>query len=148
MCIIVDANRLGKLLSEPPDEDAAPIRRWLERANGTLVYSTEGKFRGELGGKARTKLANYSRAGKARLIAADRFADDERLLREDRRLKSDDPHVLALARFSGVRLLYTGDKKLMADFKNVELVRPKGRVYSDAANARLLTSTVCAGGRG
>ena len=63
-------------------------------------------------------------------------------------LRSDDPHVLALARTAGVRLLYTGDRDLMADFKNKELIdRPRGRVYTGAANAPLLTAVACAGRR-
>ncbi|MDE0306934.1 MAG: hypothetical protein OXI87_18940 [Albidovulum sp.] len=44
--------------------------------------------------------------------------------------ESNDQHVLALARISGARLLYTNDQKLMDDFKNTELVStPKGKVY-------------------
>ena len=144
MCIIVDANRLGKLLAEPPDEDAVPIRQWLEDG-GILVYSTSGKFARELGAKARRQLANYGRAGRARLIAAERFADEERRLQQDEQLKSDDPHVLALALASGARLLYTGDKRLVADFKDAKLIsKPRGRVYSSAANADLLSPTTCA----
>lgn len=144
MCIIVDANRLGRLLAEPPDEDAVPIQRWLQRAGGTLVYSTGGKFEQELGGKARRQLAIYRRAGKARLISADRLAEEERRLQQGGQMKSDDPHVLALALESGARLLFTGDKRLIADFKDAKLIaKPRGRVYSSVANKRLLTSTVC-----
>ena len=144
MCIIVDANRLGMLLAEPPDEDAVPIRQWLEDG-GMLVYSTSGKFARELGGKARRQLANYGRAGRAQLIAAERLADEERRLQQRELLKSDDPHVLALALASGARLLYTGDKRLVADFKDAKLIsKPRGRVYSSAANADLLSPTTCA----
>ena len=63
--------------------------------------------------------------------------------RRDRR--SDDPHVLALARVSGVRLLYRADKDLIADFKDKRFIdNPRGRVYSSAANASLLARSVCA----
>ena len=146
MCIIVDANKLGKFLADPPDEDALPIRNWLYRRGGagTLVYSTGGKFKNELGAKARRRLADYAQAGKARLVPAHRFAEDEDMLQASSQLRSDDPHVLALARESGARLLYTGDQALMADFKNSRLIRtPRGKVYSGAANADLLTSSAC-----
>ena len=146
MCIIVDANRLGGFLGEPPHEEAVPIHKWLERRSGSgmIVYSTGGKFAGELGAKARKKLSAYVQAGKARLEPADRFADDEDVLRSSGLLRSDDPHVLALARASGARLLYTGDEKLVADFKNAALIsQPRGKVYSNAANAGLLTSSTC-----
>ena len=144
MCLIVDANRLGTFLADPVNEDAAPIRRWLDRGSGRLVYSTARSFAEEVGSRARRKLLDYVRAGKARLVPAGGFADDERALRAEADLRSDDPHVLALARATGVRVLYTGDADLMADFKNKKFVdRPRGKIYSSAANARLLTRTVC-----
>ena len=81
----------------------------------------------------------------ATLVSADRFAADERSLWADPDLRSDDPHVLALARATGARLLHTGDRDLMADFKNKKfLAQPRGKVYSTAANARLLAATRCA----
>ena len=146
MCIIVDANRLGTFLGDPPNEEAAPIRHWLERTRrpGTIVYSTGGGFKKELGNKAREKLEAYVRAGRARIVPADQFKDDEEHLRASSDPRSDDPHVLALARASGARLLYTGDGDLMRDFKNPKLIRqPRGKIYSGAANANLLTASAC-----
>ena len=147
MCIIVDANKLSGFLAEPPHEDAAPIHQWLNRrvGAGTLVYSTEGKFACEVGDNAKRKLEDYYRAGRAQLVPASRFAQDEAELKASGELRSDDPHVLALARESGARLLYTGDNKLIADFGNRRIIqKPRGKVYSGAANADLLTNRVCA----
>ena len=144
MCIIVDANRLGAFLADPPGADAAPLRAWVNRG-GRIVYSTGGAFAREVGRRTRDRLLTYVRAGRAKLIPADRFADDERRLRADPDLRSDDPHVLALAREAKVRLLHTGDADLTADFKNRKFIdRPRGKVYSSAANARLLATTRCA----
>ena len=145
MCIIVDANRLGAFLSDPVNEDAAPVRRWLERRGGRLVYSTGGAFEQEVERHVRKKLLDYVRAGRASLIPAEQYADDEHALRDHPDLRSDDPHVLALARSTGVRLLYTADDALIADFKNKKFVDgPRGKVYSRAANAGLLTRVACA----
>ena len=114
-------------------------------AREILVYSTDGKFACELGYNAKRKLAEYRRAGKARLVPASRFAQDEAELKASGELRSDDPHVLALARQSGARLLYTGDSKLIADFTDRRIIQePRGKVYSGAANAKLLTNRVCA----
>ena len=144
MCIIVDANRLGAFLANPVDADAAPVRDWLNRG-GRIVYSTGGAYAREVGRRTRASLLTYVRAGKATLVPADRFADDERGLRADAGLRSDDPHVLALARAARVRLLYTSDRNLMADFRNKKFIdRPRGKIYSSAANAGLLTRSVCA----
>lgn len=147
MCIIVDANKLGKFLAEPPDADAAPVRRWLDRSSGSgvLVYSTGGKFAKEVSPKARDKLANYARAGKARLVPADRLAEEEERLQASGRLRSDDAHVLALARQSRARVLFTADQDLIADFTDHRLIaNPRGKVYSGAPNADLLTRSTCA----
>ena len=56
MCIIIDANRLGTFLSDHDNEDAAPIRNWLNRLGGRIVYSTDGAFARELGPRTRTTL--------------------------------------------------------------------------------------------
>ena len=143
MCIIVDANKLGSFLANPPDEDSAPIRQWLDKG-GNLVYSTGSTFAREVVGRAKEKLAGYVRAGKARVVPKEQFIKDECSLSHVG-LRSDDPHVLALARASGVRLLYTGDTNLIADFKDKKFIdKPRGKVYSKAANANLLTRSVCA----
>ena len=148
MCIIVDANKLGAFLADPAGEDSRPIRRWLDRGAGSLVYSTGGRFGQEIRGRVRAKLADYVRAGRAKLVPESRFAADERSLEARAGLRSDDPHVLALARTAGVRLLYTGDRNLILDFKDKNFIdRPRGKVYSGAHNARLLTSSVCASPR-
>ena len=144
MCIIVDNDRLGRFLSDPTDDDSTPIRTWLDSGRGMVVYATEGGFREEIAHSAKSRLAEFVRAGRAIHIPVDRFADDERELRESDLLRSNDPHVLALARASGARLLYTGDTDLTADFKDKRLIdNPRGKVYTGAANRRLLTRSAC-----
>ena len=148
MCIIVDANKLGAFLADPADGDSGPIHKWLDRGAGSLVYSTGGKFKEEIQGRYKDKLAEYARAGRAKLVPEGRFADDERSLEARPDLRSDDPHVLALARAAGARLLYTGDSKLISDFKNKKFIdQPRGKVYSGAHNADLLTHSICASPR-
>ena len=45
--------------------------------------------------------------------------------------RSNDAHVLALARVSGARLLYTNDQALQEDFGDSQIVaNPRGRVYT------------------
>ena len=145
MCIIVDTNKLGAFLADPPDDDSRPIHKWLDRGVGSIVYSTGGRFAKEIQDRAKTKLENYVRAGRAKLIPGNLFAGDERNLNARADLRSDDPHVLALARAAGVRLLYTADRNLISDFKDRSFIdRPRGKVYSGVRNANLLTGSVCA----
>ena len=108
------------------------------------MYSTEGDFARELGRKARIKLQTYFRAGRAKFVPATAFDRDSRNLQARGDLRSNDPHILALARASGARLLYTGDQDLIADFKDKHFIdNPRGKIYSGAANADLLTKSAC-----
>ena len=144
MCIIVDANKLDVFLADPADEDSRPIRKWLGLGAGSIVYSTEGKFAQEIRGRAKAKLADYVRAGRAKHVPASLFADEEHKLETRADLRSDDPHVLALARAVGVRLLYTADSDLVSDFTDPRFInRPRGKIYSGARNAALLTRSAC-----
>ena len=144
MCIIVDANRMGTFLADPVREDVAPIHRWLEKRSGTLVYSTGGKFESEIGATSRRKLLSYVQAGRAKLVDAADFDEDEQRLNNNAVLRSDDPHVLALARFSGARVLFTADGDLRDDFKDKRFIdNPRGKIYSGKQNASLLTQSTC-----
>jgi hypothetical protein len=69
----------------------------------------------------------------------DRVVDEaEEDARTDRNLRSDDPHIIALARISGSRLLFSRDRDLHHDFGNPKLLEPRGRIYQRATHRRLL----------
>lgn len=141
MCIIVDANRLSTF-ANLNDPNAEPIHRWLRRG-ATIVYSVEGAFANEISYKAKRLLQDYDRAGIARNFPAQSFVEELRKVQR-LELRSDDPHVLALARASGARLLYSNDRNLHDDFRDTQIVpRPKGKVYSSARNKDLLNRSVC-----
>ena len=141
MCTIIDANKLGDFLN-PNHEDSEPIRKWMVKG-GKLIYSTCGNFAQEVGTRQKNKLAEYLRSGKARLVQCKQFIKEERDLKTCRLLKSDDPHIIALARFTGTCLLYTADSNLIKDFKNRRLLSPRGKIYSRSTNADLLTKNTC-----
>ena len=144
MCMIVDANRLSIFLATPEHEDAAPVHRWLRRGSGNLVYSTGGKFDSEIYRRAKVRLGSYAQAGRARFVPESNFREEIERLSETGVLRSDDAHVLALAKVSGARLLFTADSALQEDFKNGQIIkRPRGKIYSGAKNARLLTANAC-----
>ena len=144
MCLIVDADRMGVFLETPEHEDARPVHEWLRRGVGRLVYSTGGKFDAELYQRARELLGAYRRAGRATFVPEDTFRDDAHRLNEDVELRSNDAHVLALARASRARLLFTGDKRLKADFKDAQIIsKPRGKIYSGAKNSQLLNANAC-----
>ena len=62
-------------------------------------------------------------------------------IRREGEYKSDDPHVLALAQVSDVRLLYTNDGDLQQDFRDKNLIdNPRGQVYSTRVNRDFTTT--------
>lgn len=142
MCIVIDTNKLAEFFEAPASEDAAPIHKWLS-GRGLLVFGVGGCF-GEIGPRLRRRLRDLVRAGRARPVPAAKLDKDVRALQGTGQLRSNDSHILALARASGARVLYTADKDLIVDFKNAHLVgHPRGKVYSGAANARLLAAASC-----
>ena len=88
-------------------------------------------------------LKGLVRANVARRIPDPAIEREERVLRERGQYRSDDVHVLALARASGARLLFSQDKNLAQDFKNRACLEPTGSVYKKRAHVRLLDTAVC-----
>ena len=140
MCVIIDANVLGKFLSEPEDEDCDPIYQWL-RKGGKIVYSSGGQFGHEIGASARGKLSELASKGNAIFIGAQEFQDIEASVKADGLCRSDDFHTLALAKFTRARL-YTKDRKLIHDNKDL-IDKPRGRIYTSKSNKDLLNRSVC-----
>ena len=68
--------------------------------------------------------------GCIRRIRDEEVETQQKKLERTGNLRSDDPHVIALAQVSGARLLYTKDKKLRRDFKDKEILdNPRGKIY-------------------
>lgn len=143
MCMIVDANVMGKFLREPENEDCDPIYRWLGNG-GKILYSSGGQFKYEISASAKVKLSKLAAKGNAILVGAEKFHKIERDITTSNLCKSDDFHILALASFTGARVLYTKDRDLIKDFKNKSLIdNPRGRIYSSKSNAGLLNQSIC-----
>ena len=143
MCLIIDVNVVHTVY-KPRDPDGAPILDWLQDRNGRLVDG--GQLSKEFGkNKSGLRwLAGQDRAGRVIKIGKSRVRYIERQILDSHNIRSDDPHILALAFASGARLLYTKDKKLKKDFKNRNLIKkPPGKIYSGGHNASLLTKNVC-----
>ena len=135
MCLILDASKYGDFLN-PDNKDMHPVKKWVEK-KGKIVYSPTQKFESELTGKIRTQFEHYTEAGKIKRIDKKLVEDQQNNLPK---LKSNDPHIIALAKVAKVRLLVTGDKNLSKDFKSII---PKGKVYQNKTHALLLTNASC-----
>ena len=142
MCIIIDTNKIHDFLKDPSSVDMKPIHTWLSKRGGSFVYTTYGKYGKELK-DAKDRLSVYVRNGHAHLVDKSKIIPEENKLQAIKIHKSNDIHILALARASGARLLYTGDKALMADFKKKAIIDPRGKIYSGSGHKRLLKADIC-----
>ena len=138
MCLILDTNKYGDFLNQN-NPDMEPVRKWLEKG-GKIAYAPTQTMKSELNKheKMRQKFYDYDEAGKLKQPPKEEVEKAmERLQKLD--LKSDDPHIIALAQVSGVKLLVSGDKALHADFK--ELI--KGKIYQTKKHQNLLKPDLC-----
>lgn len=138
MCLIVDANVAHRVLS-PGDAEYGLLFNELYSAKSKLRIVYGGKVLSELVTPGRRRqFLELDRSGKARKYQDD-VVDKEQKSIEKLSLKSDDPHVLALARVSGARLLSTEDQNLIEDFKDTAIINPKGKIYNRKAHRQLVT---------
>ena len=133
MCAIVDTNVYHQVFSTGSQSSAGKyFLDWLMRRNGGTLVSGGGHLR-ELNRIADFKrvFAERLQAGRARRIPDEAVDSETDTLRSQGICDSNDEHVLALARVSGARLLFTNDDALQDDFRNRRIVGgTRGRVYT------------------
>ena len=147
MCIIVDTSVAPLVFSNPTPPDYTPIFDWIENKGGCLIYG--GRLKTELFvmGKVARRIRGWSRAGRAMSVPDGDVDAVEKRLCNNGICRSDDPHVIALARISFARTLCADDRDLETDFKDPTIVpKPRGRIYRNAGHVHLLThSAGCIG---
>ena len=138
MSLIVDANVAPLVFSPKPDDDFQPVRAALIKKR--IVAVRGGKLSREYLRLARFQgiFNELDRQGTLRAVSDSAVDDMTRTVEREGRCVSDDPHIIALARVSGARLLCSGDVRLHADFKNRDVLEPAGSVYQNSSHRRLL----------
>ena len=129
MCAVLDANIAGELFRRKRKPIPDRFYGWMTGRGRLVVGGRQWK---EL---RKTKAAGQwlrqgIAAGRVRKLNDDLVRTRTEELAAHPELCSDDPHVLAVALVGGARLLYSNDEFLQEDFTNLELVRPKGRIYT------------------
>ncbi len=139
MCAILDVNLIGRFKKDPVDEDMKPVHQWLERKNGKIVYSDTDKFRKEWDrGGGYTLRRQLQRRDKLKLVSAQDVQEKNDKIKGE--IKSDDPHIIALALIAKVKVLVSKDNKLIADYK---VHVSQGKVYKTKSHSHLLTKDTC-----
>ena len=148
MCVILDTNTFSRF-RDPNDENMEPVREWLRRKNGKIVYSNTEKFKKEWRkGGMEHWIKERTRASQFKLVT-EGVQEKENELKG--KIKSDDEHIIALALVTGVKVLVSyseskkgqkGDTDLFDDFRDSSLIG--GKVYTRKSHARhMLTKDTC-----
>ena len=129
MCAIVDTNVASEVFGPNPTPAGAEFFHWIERGSVQLVLGGEQLRELERGSPGFRKWASAAiLAGRLRRLDDDEVDAKSNHIRQSKKLRSNDTHVLALAQLSRARLLFTNDGDLHHDFKK-HIDKPRGRVY-------------------
>lgn len=141
MCAIIDNSARDEVFGSARSPRATAFLKWLEEGHTKLVLG--GRLLAELAGgddqPGSASFKRWLRTAEARGFAYKTDGDVDGQTeyleaavdqRRQKLCRSDDPHVLALARVTGARLLFTNDRNLIQDFQNNAILRgPSGKVY-------------------
>ena len=140
MCIIVDTNSASHVFLEKVHPDFGVIHAMISKSRNSIHIVYGGtKYINELKGKAGDgyqgnrvwqAIVLLITAGKARAVNSAKVDAEEALLKGKRLCRSDDEHIIALAKVSGSRFLVSQDKDLIADFKDARFLSPRGSTFS------------------
>ena len=132
MCAILDASVVSQVFGTKCPPAGTAFFNWIAHRHGRLVF----------GGRTLDRELSHNRhfrkwvrqailSGKARRLNDDQVDLVAEELKRSGRCRSNDAHVIAVARISGARLLYSNDKRLNKDFVDPQLVPvPCGQVYT------------------
>ncbi len=139
MCLVVDTNVAPDVFAAPATGPFRAVYDALKRGRAVAVIGgTRMRFEYERLRSIQPIILELDRAGRCRQLD-DGAVDGEAMhLTREGLCRSDDEHILAVARVSGVRLLCSNDTDLHADFTNPRILSPKGSVYQNASHRRLI----------
>ena len=140
MCAILDSSYF-KYIDNPK---MGPVYQWLDNYGGKLIHCTHGKYGREVRKyeKALLLMAKYQERGLLKMISKHKIEEHSRVLTRkkwSKLIKSNDLHILTLARASEAPLLIADDRKLIRDFKDII----KGDIYKDQNDQDLLKPDLC-----
>lgn len=141
MCVIVDMNVASTVLLNPTDKTFAPVR---DRLFGTkrpirLVYGGQLVEEYSKNRALRRSLFKLKQAARVFQVNDGVVKIETKNLRNSGVCRSNDAHIIALARVSKARVLISLDDDLIRDFKNARLIdQPRGKIYKQPSHSRLL----------
>lgn len=141
MCVIIDTNVIAVLLLDVKDEVYRPVRERLFSSKRPirLVYGGPLSIEYTANREVIGRLRELDRAARILRINDDKVRVETIKVVQTGVCRSNDAHIIALARVSKARVLVSCDKDLQVDFKNGSLIeKPRGKVYKRPAHSNLL----------
>jgi predicted nucleic acid-binding protein len=139
MCVLVDTNVAHRVLLGRNDPDYKVVYAALMSKRLVLVYGGPLVKEYNRNTEVRRTVLSLERAGMALRISESLIAEEITWLERNEHCLSNDPHIIALARVSGARLLCSNDGDLGQDFTNKALVdHPRGKIYKSIDHRHLL----------
>lgn len=128
MCAVVDADCWHEVFSESRPEAGEAFYRWIERGHGRALVGG-ALLREDLGEAYVNLIAELQQKGV--VVRVDDAAVDEAAARltEEGQCRSNDAHIVALAKVGRATLLYSNDSDLHRDFTNPAPLKG-GKIYS------------------
>jgi hypothetical protein len=142
VCLIVDNSVRDRVFFKSDDNDFRDLHSCLKgnvRPVVKIIYG--GQLRREYLQRKdmMEQLAALDRKGQAKIIRDAEVDKETTVVKASRLCRSNDEHIIALARVARVRLLAAGDNSLKRDFKNKALIDdPRGKVYDRRSHDALL----------
>jgi hypothetical protein len=144
MCLIVDANVASLVLVAEDDPNFGFVHECLfdtKKLRAKLVYGGErllGEYRAAHGSLLDI-VEELDRRGRTKQIPGDVVEQEIAAIVALGLCRSNDHHIIALARTSVGRLVCSRDVDLHADFTNKKLIdRPRGKVYQGPEHKSLV----------
>jgi hypothetical protein len=138
MCLVIDSNVVHKVYPDP-HPDFQPIHDRIASGKAKLTYGGRLTIEYSRMTEFRRLLRLLDQSGHARQLPDAEVEAATRSFSESGLLRSNDPHVLAVAFIGNVRLLCSEDEDLGEDFRDPNILpKPRGNVYKRASHANLL----------
>ena len=139
MCVIVDADVADVVFGAAANKPDAASEFLSQISSHGPVVVIGGRLKRKLSDRTNFRVWHRvaSQSGHVHNVSDTDVDKEEAELLKSANCKSNDQHVLALARVSGAHLLYTADKDLLDDFRNRDLIqKPRGKVYKTPNNGK------------
>lgn len=136
MALIIDTNRFNEFFEQPLYEK---IRETLTKPTGPKLLIGGKTYRKELGEKRMKILEEYGNINKLITLSDDKVNTLENVLNDSYTHKDfDDPHIMAICKISGCRLIITNDIRMKTPIEHFFITKHRPKLITSDSNIDLI----------